>query len=140
MMDQHFKVMNLAALFQDTGVIDQGQGDEKVTVQYDQDGSINDGELVLERKKLAIKPPPLYRVVLLDDDFTPMDFVVEALQQFFAFSREKATEIMLKVHHHGYAVCGLFTKDVAETKASQVLEYAREHQHPLFCRAEPDES
>ncbi len=98
-----------------------------------------DGQLVLEREKLAVKPPPMYRVVMLDDDFTPMDFVVDALQQFFGFSREKATETMLKVHNQGYAVCGIFTKDVAETKAAQVLDYAREHQHPLFCRAEPQE-
>lgn len=97
------------------------------------------GQLVLEREKLAIKPPSMYRVLMIDDDFTPMDFVVEALQQFFGFSREKATEIMLKVHNDGFAVCGVFTRDVAETKAAQVLDFAREHQHPLFCRAEPQE-
>lgn len=99
----------------------------------------DDGQLVLEREKLAVRPPAMYRVLMLDDDFTPMDFVVETLQQFFGFSREKATETMLKVHNQGYAICGIFTKDVAETKAAQVLEYAREHQHPLFCRAEPQE-
>lgn len=97
------------------------------------------GELVLEREKLAIKPPSMYRVLMLDDDFTPMDFVVEALQQFFGFSRERATETMLKVHNDGFALCGVFTRDVAETKAAQVLDFAREHQHPLFCRAEPQE-
>ena len=102
-------------------------------------GHASGGELVLDREKLAVKPPPLYRVLILDDDFTPMDFVVDTLQQFFGFSREKATETMLKVHNHGHAICGIFTKDVAETKAAQVLDYAQENQHPLFCCAEPQE-
>ena len=115
------------------GFVIRNQSDD---LEHDHGG---DGELVLEREKLAVKPPPMYRVVMLDDDFTPMDFVVDALQQFFGFSREKATETMLKVHNQGYAVCGIFTRDVAETKAAQVLDYAREHQHPLFCRAEPQE-
>lgn len=121
------------------GTVFQG-GVEVPRNQAEHEGSDDGfGQLVLERDKLAIKPPPMYRVLLLDDDFTPMDFVVEALQQFFGFSREKATELMLKVHNEGYAVCGVFTRDVAETKAAQVLDYAREHQHPLFCRAEPQE-
>jgi len=102
--------------------------------QTEQDGQ---GQTVLDPQEAAIRPPSLYRVLLLDDDYTPMDFVVETLQQFFGFSRNKSTELMLKVHHEGYAVCGVFTKDVAETKAIQVLDHAREHQHPLFCRAEP---
>jgi ATP-dependent Clp protease adaptor protein ClpS len=98
-----------------------------------------EGQLVLDREKVLVRPPPMYRVIMLDDDFTPMDFVVETLQQFFGFSRERATETMLKVHNQGYALCGIFTRDVAETKAGQVLDFAREHQHPLFCRAEPQE-
>lgn len=79
------------------------------------------------------KPPPMYRVLLLNDDFTPMDFVVQVLQQFFAKNREQATQIMLKVHNEGAGVCGIYPHEIAETKVSQVTEFAREHQHPLQC-------
>jgi ATP-dependent Clp protease adaptor protein ClpS len=79
------------------------------------------------------KPPPLYKVLLLNDDFTPMDFVVQVLQQFFAKNREQATQIMLKVHNEGVGVCGIYPHDIAETKVSQVAVFAREHQHPLQC-------
>lgn len=78
------------------------------------------------------------RVVLFNDDYTPMDFVVEVLEVFFNMDREKATKIMLTVHTQGKAVCGLFTRDVAETKAMQVNQYARESQHPLLCEIEKD--
>jgi len=79
------------------------------------------------------KPPPLYKVLLLNDDFTPMDFVVQVLQQFFAKDREQATQIMLKVHNDGAGVCGIYPHDIAETKVSRVTAFAREHQHPLQC-------
>ncbi len=82
------------------------------------------------------KRPPLYRVILLNDDFTPMDFVVEVLMRFFAMSEEKATQIMLHVHSRGVGVCGVFTRDIAETKVQQVNEYSRSHQHPLLCTME----
>lgn len=80
-----------------------------------------------------LKPPPLYKVLLLNDDYTPMDFVVNVLQQFFSKSREQATQIMLKVHNEGAGLCGIYPRDVAETKLQQVTSYAREHQHPLQC-------
>ncbi len=80
-----------------------------------------------------LKPPPLYKVLILNDDFTPMDFVVGVLQQFFAKNREQATQIMLKVHNEGAGVCGIYPRDVAETKVQQVTNHAREHQHPLQC-------
>jgi ATP-dependent Clp protease adaptor protein ClpS len=80
-----------------------------------------------------LKPPPLYKVSLLNDDFTPMDFVVHVLQHFFAKSLEQATQIMLKVHNDGAGVCGIYPRDVAETKVQQVTSHAREHQHPLQC-------
>lgn len=79
------------------------------------------------------RPPPLYKVLLLNDDFTPMDFVVDVLQRFFSKNREQATQIMLKVHHEGAGICGIYPHGIAETKVNQVAEYAREHQHPLQC-------
>lgn len=78
-------------------------------------------------------PPPMYKVLLLNDDFTPMDFVVQILQRFFAKSREQATQIMLKVHNEGVGLCGIYPHDIAETKVNQVVAYAREQQHPLQC-------
>lgn len=80
-----------------------------------------------------LKPPPMYKVLLLNDDFTPMEFVVVVLQRFFSKSREQATQIMLKVHNEGAGVCGIYPRDVAETKVQQVVSFAREHQHPLQC-------
>lgn len=105
-----------------------------------QSGDSEDGDLqgnlaVLESKP-KLKRPSMYKVMLLNDDYTPMDFVVEILEIFFGMNREKATHIMLTVHLHGKAVCGIYTRDIAETKAAQVNEYAREHQHPLLCDIE----
>ncbi len=88
---------------------------------------------VLERQEAKVKPPPMFQVLLLNDDFTPMEFVVSVLQKFFGMSREKSTQVMLKVHREGRGVCGLFPRDVAATKVDQVSEYARQHQHPLQC-------
>lgn len=78
-----------------------------------------------------LKKPPLYKVVLLNDDYTPMEFVVEVLQMFFSMNREKATQVMLAVHTTGKATCGVFPRDIAETKSAQVNQYAQENQHPL---------
>ncbi|MFN7087296.1 MAG: ATP-dependent Clp protease adapter ClpS [Burkholderiales bacterium] len=90
-------------------------------------------DTVLEAKKSRVKPPPMFKVLLLNDDYTPMDFVVAVLQKFFALSREKATQVMLKVHREGIGVCGIYPKDVAATKVEQVKMYAKQHQHPLQC-------
>lgn len=90
--------------------------------------------LTLERQK--IKPPPLYKLILLNDDYTTMEFVVEVLQRFFNMSLEQAQTIMLKIHNEGSAICGVYTRDVAETKLAQVTEYARQHEHPLRCNME----
>ena len=92
--------------------------------------------LVVEEVKPRLKKPPLYKVVLLNDDYTPMEFVVEVLQTFFRMDRSKATQIMLHVHTRGKGVCGVFTYEIAETKAAQVNDYSREHQHPLLCTLE----
>src|SRR6266566_1668118 len=88
---------------------------------------------LLEAKKAKLKPPPLFKVILLNDDYTPMEFVVVVLQTFFALSREQATQIMLKVHREGMGVCGVYPKDIATTKVEQVVSFALKHQHPLQC-------
>lgn len=88
---------------------------------------------VATRTKTRTKKPNLYRVLLLNDDFTPMEFVVHVLERFFSKSREQATQIMLHVHQHGVGECGVFTYEVAETKVTQVMDFARKHQHPLQC-------
>ena len=93
----------------------------------------------LAPEEVKIKPPPLYRVVLLNDDYTPMEFVVEVLRKFFGMSVETATRVMLKVHTEGKGVCGVFPKEIAETKAHQVNDYARESEHPLLCDIEVDD-
>ncbi|HXG28403.1 MAG TPA: ATP-dependent Clp protease adapter ClpS, partial [Nevskiales bacterium] len=80
--------------------------------------------------------PPLYKVVMLNDDYTPMEFVVQVLQTYFRMDRDKAVQIMLQVHTQGRAVAGIFTRDIAETKVAQVISYARKHQHPLLCELE----
>jgi ATP-dependent Clp protease adaptor protein ClpS len=89
-------------------------------------------------EKPKLQKPPLYKVVLVNDDYTPMDFVVEVLCSFFSMNVESATQVMLKVHTEGKGVCGVFGKDVAESKASQVNEYARECEQPLLCSVEID--
>jgi ATP-dependent Clp protease adaptor protein ClpS len=88
---------------------------------------------VLEAKKAKVKSPPMFKVLLLNDDYTPMDFVVLVLQKFFLLSREKATQVMLKVHREGSGVCGVYPRDVAATKVDQVTEFAHQYQHPLRC-------
>jgi ATP-dependent Clp protease adaptor protein ClpS len=88
---------------------------------------------VLEAKKAKVKLPPMYQVLLLNDDYTPMEFVVLVLQKFFGMTRERATQVMLKVHREGMGVCGVYPHDVASTKVQQVSAYARKHQHPLQC-------
>ena len=91
---------------------------------------------VLETEKVRLKPPPMFKVMLLNDDYTPMDFVVVVLQTVFAMSREQATQVMLKVHRDGMGVCGIYTREVATTKVEQVIELAKTHQHPLQCLME----
>ncbi|MGD2140420.1 MAG: ATP-dependent Clp protease adapter ClpS [Burkholderiales bacterium] len=91
------------------------------------------GDSLLEAEKAKVKPPSLYKVLLLNDDYTPMDFVVSVLQKFFSMDREQATQIMLKVHKEGMGVCGVFPRDVAATKVEQVISFSRQHQHPLQC-------
>ena len=93
---------------------------------------------IIVKTKPKTKKPSLYKVLLLNDDYTPMEFVVLILERFFSKSREDAVRIMLHVHQHGVGVCGVFTYEVAETKVTQVIDFARQHQHPLQCTMEKD--
>jgi len=96
------------------------------------------GRSVLEKTRAQTKEPELYSVILLNDDYTPMEFVVIILERFFSKNREDATRIMLHVHQKGLGICGVFTREVAETKVRQVMLYAAENQHPLQCTMEPE--
>lgn len=99
----------------------------------DDDGDNDSGTVVVTKTKPKVKKPSLYRVLLLNDDFTPMEFVVHVLQRFFSKNQEEATRIMLHVHQNGVGECGVFTFEVAETKVTQVMDLAAKHQHPLQC-------
>lgn len=99
-------------------------------------GDDREGGLAIQEAKPQLKRPPMYKVVLLNDDYTPMEFVVEILESFFSMGREQATQVMLAVHTQGKGVCGIFTRDIAETKSAQVNQYARDHQHPLLSDIE----
>jgi ATP-dependent Clp protease adaptor protein ClpS len=103
------------------------------------DDASGGNSVVLERRTQKVKPPQMYQVVLLNDDYTPMEFVVIVIQEFFNKDRETATQIMLKIHLDGKGVCGVFSKDVAATKVDQVTEAARKNGHPLQCISEPVE-
>ena len=102
----------------------------------DQSKHEGDTGLAVKEAEPKVKKPPLYKVLMLNDDYTPMEFVVHVLEQFFSLDRQTATRIMLEVHTRGKGVCGLFTHEIAETKVSQVNSYARENQHPLLCTLE----
>jgi ATP-dependent Clp protease adaptor protein ClpS len=106
-------------------------GDDGGRFNQDQDNGV-----IVEKARPKLKPPPLYKVILLNDDYTPMEFVVQVLEYFFGMSREKATQIMLHVHTRGRGVCGVYTRDIAETKVAQVNDYSRTHNHPLLCTME----
>jgi ATP-dependent Clp protease adaptor protein ClpS len=96
----------------------------------------HDTELVVQEARPQLQQPALYQVIMHNDDFTPMEFVIAVLEAFFNMDRTNATRVMYEVHMSGKAVCGVFSKDVAETKVSQVIEYARTHEHPLLCSLE----
>ncbi|MBK8066502.1 MAG: ATP-dependent Clp protease adapter ClpS [Rhodanobacteraceae bacterium] len=95
-----------------------------------------DQDVVVQESRPELKKPPMFKVVLLNDDYTPMEFVVIVLETFFAMSRENATRVMLHVHTQGKGICGVFTRDVADTKVAQVNAFSRAHQHPLMCAME----
>lgn len=102
-------------------------------------GELTHGHSValVETVKPALQMPRRYHVMILNDDYTPMEFVIEVLERFFGLNGELATRVMLQIHHNGRAAVGSYSRDVAETKATLVVEYARQHEHPLLCQAEP---
>jgi len=93
---------------------------------------------VVVKTKARTRKPSLYKVLMLNDDYTPMEFVVHVLERFFAKNRDEATRIMMHVHRRGVGICGVFTYEVAETKVTQVMDFARQHQHPLQCTLEKE--
>lgn len=99
---------------------------------------IYDDNVALETARPRLKRPPLYRVLLLNDDYTTMEFVIQVLRSIFHLSEEKAAEIMLHVHQKGAGICGVYTREIAETKVEQVLQFAQQNKHPLQCTMEPD--
>ncbi len=101
--------------------------------QHDKDRGV-----AVQESKPELKRPPMYKVLLINDDYTPMEFVVHILESFFSMDRVKATQVMLTVHSQGKGLCGIYTRDVAETKVNQVNAYSRRHQHPLLCTMEAD--
>ena len=97
----------------------------------------NDGyDLAVEEARPKIKQPPLYRVVLINDDYTPMEFVVDILETIFGMERTRATQVMLEVHTKGKGICGVYNYEIAETKVAQVMGIAKQHEHPLLCEME----
>ncbi|WP_245582618.1 ATP-dependent Clp protease adapter ClpS [Oceanobacter kriegii] len=109
------------------------------SIKSQQTGDDADGNVAVQNADPQLKRPAMYSVIMMNDDYTPMEFVVEVLQRFFSKSPEQATQIMLAVHTKGSAVCAIYTKDVAETKAELVNQYARDCQHPLLCEIAPAE-
>lgn len=131
------KVSGVMFNAQNTSITAQFIGHQLISNQYsNEDDDAGNTGVVSQTAKPQLKKPSFYQVVLLNDDYTPMDFVVEVLEQFFALSIEQATQVMLTIHHQGQAVAGIYPKDIAETKAQQVIDFARHNQHPLLCRVE----
>ena len=109
---------------------------EKMSEQDKKDLQRDDYEVVVEEAQPKLKRPPLYRVILINDDFTPMEFVVEVLQSIFDMERPKATRVMLEVHTKGKGICGVYDYEIAETKVAQVMSISQQQQHPLLCTTE----
>ena len=107
-----------------------------LNMEDDHEDPVREGDVAVAESKPQLKRPAMYQVVLLNDDYTPMEFVVMVLERFFNKNEDEATQIMLHVHQKGVGVCGVFTYEVAETKVTQVMDAAKEHQHPLQCTLE----
>ena len=105
---------------------------------YDSDQENSGYDMLVEEERPKLKRPPLYRVILLNDDYTPMEFVVEILQSVFSMERTQATRVMLEVHTKGKGVCGVYTYEIAETKVAQVMDFARANEQPLQCTMEKE--
>ncbi|MGB3668030.1 MAG: ATP-dependent Clp protease adapter ClpS [Bermanella sp.] len=107
--------------------------ESKLTLSMGEDSRDEEHGIAVAPVKPELKRPSMYQVIMLNDDYTPMDFVIEVLTMFFSMDIEKASQVMLAVHTQGKGICGVFTKDIAETKAAQVVAFAKENQHPLMC-------
>jgi len=112
--------------------------DDRPNFDDDHDGIESDLPDTLLKPRPKTKKPNMYKVILLNDDYTPMDFVIHVLEKFFSKNRSEATEIMLHVHRRGVGICGIFTYEIAETKVTQVMDYARMHEQPLQCTMEKE--
>lgn len=122
--------------FDQTGYVDWHFNPRLNQSQQNED---HEGDIAVQTAPPQLKRPPMYAVVLLNDDYTPMDFVIEILQQYFALNLDQATQVMLTVHYEGKGEAGVYPRDIAETKANQVNNYARSQGHPLLCQIEPKE-
>lgn len=137
LFDQMLKQKNVSSGGKDDGKKGRKRGGSRRGPGTD--GSDGDGRTdLITKTKPKTKKPSLYKVVLLNDDYTPMEFVIDVLERFFNMGREDATRVMLHVHHKGKGICGVFTYEIAETKVTQVTDYARQNQHPLQCTMEKE--
>ena len=129
---RHHCLNNIKNSFYQSGYVDW-----HVSPVMSDDTPEHQGDLAVQTALPQLKRPPLYVVVLMNDDYTPMDFVIEILQQYFALNLDQATQVMLTVHYEGKGIAGVYPRDIAETKANQVNNYARSQGHPLLCQIEP---
>lgn len=132
----HANLHSMKASFYETGLIDWHLSPRMADTPDEHEA---DGDVAVQTAPPQLKRPPLYVVILLNDDYTPMDFVIEILQQYFALNLDQATQVMLTVHYEGKGIAGVYPRDIAETKANQVNNYARSQGHPLLCQIEPQE-
>ena len=131
-----FHIFNSSDMtFDDHRHLISASGDDDYRHEQDHDGG---NAVMLEAAKPRLKKPPLYRVILLNDDYTTMEFVVRVLQLIFHHDEERAAQIMMHVHQKGAGICGVYTREIAETKVEQVVEFAKRNEHPLQCTMEPD--
>ncbi|WP_445115999.1 ATP-dependent Clp protease adapter ClpS [Acinetobacter sp. WZC-1] len=136
---RQLKLNEIKSSFQETGYIDWHLSPRAGSSDPQEETEGTEGDIAVQTAPPEFKRPPLYVVVLLNDDYTPMDFVIEILQQYFALNLDQATQVMLTVHYEGKGVAGVYPRDIAETKANQVNNYARSQGHPLLCQIEPKE-
>ena len=136
-MRRYKRQMNLSEVknaFHQSGYVDWHLNPRLSASQED-----HDGEVIVQTAPPELKKPPLYAVVLLNDDYTPMDFVIEVLQSYFGMNLDQASQVMLTVHYEGKGTAGIYPRDIAETKANQVNNFARSQGHPLLCQIEPEQ-
>ena len=131
----HISLGEIKNAFHQSGYVDWHLNTQMNNSDHDE----AEGDVAVQVAPPEVKRPPLYVVVLMNDDYTPMDFVIEILQQYFALNLDQATQVMLTVHYEGKGVAGVYPRDIAETKANQVNNYARAHGFPLLCQIEPKE-